>query len=345
MPRTEEPELPLDLEIERTAKARRKAAKQRRQQGVGPSEPPSVVPNVELEVGSPNPPDMADPDPPAVNPADQTVRDYYDEPIAETPLCIVYPRLDGAFELKSSLIHLLPTFHGLAKEDPYQHLKDFQAACSTSKPNNMTEEQVKLRVFPFTVKDAAKQWLFDLPSGSITEWGQLSKAFLKKFFPVSRASELRRKISNATQGETETLHSYWERFKKLCSSCPQHKHSPQALINYFYEGLTQADKRMLDSASNGALLEKRPQDAKDLINKMAENTRESDFTRGVNQVSDNSIQSQLTQLTSTVNSLVSKIGQPPAVVCGICLTPGHHTDACPLLQEDQEQVNVVGGFN
>jgi len=47
MPRTEEPELPLDLEIERTAKARRKAAKQHRQQGVGPSEPPSIVPNVE----------------------------------------------------------------------------------------------------------------------------------------------------------------------------------------------------------------------------------------------------------------------------------------------------------
>ena len=34
----------------------------------------------------------------------------------QQPLCIQYPNLKVAFELKSGLIHLLPTFHGFAGE-------------------------------------------------------------------------------------------------------------------------------------------------------------------------------------------------------------------------------------
>ena len=36
-----------------------------------------------------------------------------------------YPALEVEFELKSGLIHLLPTFRGLENEDPYKHLKEF----------------------------------------------------------------------------------------------------------------------------------------------------------------------------------------------------------------------------
>ena len=49
------------------------------------------------------------------------------------PLCIQYRALDATFELKYRLIHLLPKFHGLAREDPNKHLKEFQVVCSTMK--------------------------------------------------------------------------------------------------------------------------------------------------------------------------------------------------------------------
>ena len=72
------------------------------------------------------------------------------------PLCIQYPQQEDAFELKSSMIHLLPSFHGFVVEDPNKHLKEFHVVCLSIKPSGITEEQVKLRAFPFSLKDTAK---------------------------------------------------------------------------------------------------------------------------------------------------------------------------------------------
>ncbi|KAF7812323.1 DNA-directed DNA polymerase [Senna tora] len=72
-----------------------------------------------------------------------------------------------------SLIHLLPKFRGLMNEDPYQHLKEFHVDCSSMKPERVTEEQIKLRAFPFSLDDAAKESLFNLPSGSVTSWEEM----------------------------------------------------------------------------------------------------------------------------------------------------------------------------
>ena len=51
------------------------------------------------------------------------------------PLCIQYPQREDAFELKSGMIHLLPSFHGLLREDPNKHLKEFHVVCSSMKPS------------------------------------------------------------------------------------------------------------------------------------------------------------------------------------------------------------------
>ncbi|KAL9232286.1 hypothetical protein vseg_007412 [Gypsophila vaccaria] len=57
------------------------------------------------------------------------------------PLCITCPPLgEGVnFELKSGLIHLLPTFHGLSTEDPNKYLSDFHIVCSSMKPTWVTD--------------------------------------------------------------------------------------------------------------------------------------------------------------------------------------------------------------
>ena len=51
------------------------------------------------------------------------------------------------FELKSRLIHLLSTFHGLTDEDPHKYLKEFHMICTSIKSPGVTEEQIKLRAF------------------------------------------------------------------------------------------------------------------------------------------------------------------------------------------------------
>ena len=53
------------------------------------------------------------------------------------------------FELKSGLIHLLPTFRGLENKDPHKFLKEFHVVCSGLKSHVINEDQIKLREFPF----------------------------------------------------------------------------------------------------------------------------------------------------------------------------------------------------
>ncbi|XP_027103032.1 uncharacterized protein [Coffea arabica] len=204
-----------------------------------------------------------------------------------------------------------------------------------------------MRAFPFSLKDSAKDWLYYLPPDSITTWDQLQRKFLEKYFPASRAASLRKEICEIKQHLEESLYEYWERFKKLCHKCPQHQISEQLLIQYFYEGLLFRDRSIIDAASGGALVNKTPREARELIEGMTENsqqfgTREDVPIRKVNEVETSSIQQQLTELTSFVRQLaVGNASQAKA--CGICPGMGHSTDMCPMIQEKNvEQVNMAG---
>ena len=146
----------------------------------------------------------------------------------------------------------------------------------------------------------------------------------------------------------ETLHEYWERFKKLCASCPHHQISDQLLIQYYYEGLLPMDRSMIDAASGGALVDKTPAAARDLIANMAANaqqfgTRVITSTRGVNEVhvshaDQQRMEHRIDELTSLVRQLAMGQHQTPvaARVCSICSSSSHPTDAFPTLQDDSE---------
>lgn len=203
----------------------------------------------------------------------RTLRQLVAPNVNYNALCITYPEVTVPFELKSGLIHLLPKFNGLAGEDPHKHLKEFHVVCSTMKPQGVTEDHIKLRAFPFSLQDAAKDWLYYLQPGSVTSWNDLKILFLEKFFPASRAASIRKEICGIRQIDRESLHEYWERFKKLVSSCPHHQISEQLLIQYFYEGLLPMDRSILDAASGGALVDKTPEAARALIENMSINSQ------------------------------------------------------------------------
>ncbi|XP_027156215.1 uncharacterized protein LOC113756986, partial [Coffea eugenioides] len=245
-------ELQYNPEIEKTARALRKATRERAEASSSSTGHNSVVDFVDSfseteEIDS----TMAN---------ERTLRELAAPDLNQQPLCITYPTLEVAFELKSGLIHLLPSFHGLPGEDPHKHLKEFHVVCSTMKPQGVTEEQIKLRAFPFSLADKAKDWLYYLPSGSISTWTDMKKHFLEKFFPASRAASIRKDICGIRQFNGETLHEYWERFK-----------------------------RIIDAASGGSLVNKTPTEARNLISSMAANAqqfgdRQDNTTRRVNEL-------------------------------------------------------------
>ena len=137
----------------------------------------------------------------------KALRDYSAPVQFNAPSCIVLPATTAShFELKPGVIQLLPSFYGLDKEDPYHHVKEFLDICSTFRFQNFSDESIRLRLFPFSLKDKAKAWLNSLEVGSITTWDQLSRKFLNKFFPVHKTNALRREITNFTQKEGEHFH-------------------------------------------------------------------------------------------------------------------------------------------
>jgi len=98
------------------------------------------------------------------------------------------------------------------------------------KPRAVTEDQIKLRAFSFSLKDSANDWFYYLAPGSIDTWAKMKQAFLEKYFPATKLNQLKKSISNIEQQAGETLYDYYERFKRLRSNCPYHGYSDQDLI-------------------------------------------------------------------------------------------------------------------
>ncbi|CAN6677577.1 unnamed protein product [Malus baccata var. baccata] len=204
----------------------------------------------------------------------RTLRELATPNTDQQPLCITYPNTDGGFELKSGMIHYLPKFHGFSTEDANKHLMEFHVVCSGMRPANVDEEQVKLRAFPFTLEAKAKEWLYNLPPGSMNTWNQVKQAFLEQYFPATKAASIRKDICAIQQQHGEPFGDYYERFTHLVASCPNHQISEHLLIQYFYEGLCGIDRVMLDAASGGAFMDKTPINAKALLKNIAGNTRQ-----------------------------------------------------------------------
>ncbi|XP_027174318.1 uncharacterized protein LOC113773921 [Coffea eugenioides] len=330
--------LVFDPEVEKTARRTRKETRQLREEHSGAT---SQRPGPEVEPTDSFGDTSSDSEQEEIPMANaRTLRELAAPDLNQQSLCITFPSLseNTSFELKSGLIHLLPSFHGLPGEEPYKHLQEFDVVCNSMKPPGITEEQIKMRAFPFSLKDSAKDWLYYLSPGSITTWDQLKKKFLDKYFSASRAASLRKEICGIKQHPGESLYEYWERYKNLLRRCPQHQISEQLIIQYFYEGLIFRDRSIIDAASGGALVNKTPQEARELIEGMAENsqqfsTREDVPIRRVNEIETPSVQQQLNELTAFVRQQdVRNASQ--ARVCGICTGIGHSADMCPMIQEE-----------
>ncbi|CAN6554918.1 unnamed protein product [Malus baccata var. baccata] len=276
------------------------------------------------------------------------------------PLCIQYPRAapdkTAEFELKSSLLHHIPKYHGLSMENPNKHLKEFEVVCSSMTPVNVDENILKMKAFPFSLLKNAKDWLYELAPGTVTSWESMKRAFLEKFFPTSRVILLRKRISGIQQEEGESFPTYYERFKSLVASCPQHQMKEELLLQYFYEGLLPIERQMLDASAGGALVDKTPTAAKMLIANRALNAQQYEGVgqrsmprqHQVNEVSAiTELQNQMANLTTLLSQVVEGPKVKPVASCGVCSMQSHHTDKCPQLIENGgwETLNAVGYGN
>ncbi|KAI5323940.1 hypothetical protein L3X38_033013 [Prunus dulcis] len=79
-------------------------------------------------------------------------------------------------------------------------LKDFIIPKALDQPSciaGISDEAIRLRLFPFSLKERA------LPSASITTWTSLASKFLAKFFPAQKTNHIRKEIMGVQQVEME----------------------------------------------------------------------------------------------------------------------------------------------
>ncbi|RDX98247.1 hypothetical protein CR513_18857, partial [Mucuna pruriens] len=155
-------------------------------------------------------------------------------------------------------------------------------------------------------KDYIKMKAFLFP------WMELPRtAYLEKFFPTSRTTSISNEICGIRQ----------------------------------HIGLMLMDRSMICAASGGALMDKTPIVARNLISNMVGNTQQfgvrgSTASKVVNEVvvvDNQRLENKITNLTSLVRQLA--IGQHhislPIRVCGIYASVKHPIDVCPTLQETE----------
>ncbi|KAJ9560069.1 hypothetical protein OSB04_005229 [Centaurea solstitialis] len=239
--------VPFDPEIERTARKLRKQAKLHKSQRMGDANPPERVPMRNLATPNLRAVQRGAPGPNIPN---------------------------NNFEIKHGTIQLVQAnqFGGSALEDPHSHLRTFEKICNTFKMNGPPEDAIKLRLFPFSLRDRAAAWEESLPAGQIETWNDMIRAFLNKFFPPGRTAQLLAEITHFTQGDLESLYETWERYKGLLKKCPHHGLNNWMIIQTFFGGLHQQFKNDITAAAGGALMNKTFEEAWELIENLAEHS-------------------------------------------------------------------------
>jgi hypothetical protein len=119
---------------------------------------------------------------------------------------------DGSFDLKPALINMVQQspFYGKASEDANAHLQHLLEICSTFTIRGVTQDVVRLCLFPFLLLGKAKQWFYSNKEAVSTR-EKCSNAFLALFFGLGKTNALRNKISKFQQLTDETIAEAWER--------------------------------------------------------------------------------------------------------------------------------------
>ncbi|GJW87221.1 reverse transcriptase domain-containing protein [Tanacetum coccineum] len=146
----------------------------------------------------------------------RTMAQMLQAPIEGYEDAIVVPPINANnFELKQPLINLVQSNKFTGRQDPHNHLRFFNKVTSTFRHPEVPNTSVKLLLFPFSLDGEARDWLDKEPPRSILTWDDLVSKFINQFFPPSKTTYLRNKITNFFQEPNESFNEAWERFKGL----------------------------------------------------------------------------------------------------------------------------------
>ena len=119
--------------------------------------------------------------------AQMTVRQLSAPSNSHIPTGLTNDQGTDGFEIKTGLVVMVQgsPFRGKASEDANAHLQNFLEVSSIINPRGSTMDNVRLRLFPFSLLGKAKTWFYTFKEGFDT-WDACTNAFLVKYFPVGK---------------------------------------------------------------------------------------------------------------------------------------------------------------
>ncbi|GKC91305.1 reverse transcriptase domain-containing protein [Tanacetum coccineum] len=262
------------------------------------------------------------------------------------------------FGLKNDMIQQVQNscqFHGLPSDDAKKHLDKFLHVTQSIKVNGVTDDALRLYLFPRSLTHHATAWFDRLPRNSITTFEQMAKMFVGKYFPPSMVTKLRNEITNFHQRPDESLFEAWERYKLSIDLCPNHNMLPVTQIDTFYNGLTLRHRDTIYAAAGGTFMKRKPEECYDLIENMTTHHNDWD-TSAQRSESSSSITSSSPEIVALklkmaeINKNLMKMFQTNQQVkavtpsCETCGGPHAYND-CPATVGQTQNVYAAGAYN
>jgi hypothetical protein len=106
------------------------------------------------------------------------------------------PILAPAYELRPRLIEMVQNhpFSGKEDENSYLHLRDFEQTCDCLHIAGMSDEILRWKLFPFSLRGRARIWYDRTVESKQGDWGSLRSSFCLDFFPIHKAVNLRAEV-------------------------------------------------------------------------------------------------------------------------------------------------------
>ncbi|XP_010667891.1 uncharacterized protein LOC104884885 [Beta vulgaris subsp. vulgaris] len=158
------------------------------------------------------------------------------------------------------------------------NIPDVTSTSSIARPtiNGASDEALRLRLFPYSLRDIAKEWLKSHEANKFTNWNELAIAFCQKY-------------------------------KDLQRQCPHHEIPTWLLIQTFYNGLAHEVRISIDAAAGGALMGKTAAQAQALFEEMTANSYHWSSERSTSKKGSKYEVDAITSLSSKVDALSQQI--------------------------------------
>nr|GEY62499.1 reverse transcriptase domain-containing protein [Tanacetum cinerariifolium] len=263
------------------------------------------------------------------------------------------------FRLKNDMIQQVQNpcqFYGLLGDDANKHLNKFLHVTQSIKVNGVTNDALRLYLFPHSLTHHATTWFDRLPRNSITTFEQMAKMFLEKYFPPSMVTKLRNEITNFHQRPDESLFKACECYKLSNDHYPNHNMLPVTQIDTFYNGLILRHRDAINAAVDGTFMKRHLEECYDLIKNMTAHhndldtsTQRSESSSSITSSSDLEIvalKAKMAEINKNLMKVLQINQQVKAVTLSYETCGGPHSyNDCPATIGQTQNVYAAGAYN